>query len=94
MPAAKRKRSKAMCVAVPNPASAQTILRGFARAAPTNSAMVRYFSGCVTRTTGRVATMATGRSSSGLTPAGCRRPTVQPEVTIMITWPSAGESAT
>src|SRR5258706_1281438 len=95
MPAAKRKRSKAMCVALPMPASAHTILPGLSFAAPTNSLMVLYFSGWVTSTVGIVATAATGCSSSGFITFGLRSgETVNAEAYIMIRCPSGAESAT
>src|SRR5690242_18872908 len=95
MPAEKRKRSKAMCVALPMPASVHTILPGFAFAAETKSLMVLYFSGCATSAVGIVATVATGCSSLVFSTSGCSSgDTVKADAYIMMRWPSGSDWAT
>src|SRR4051812_31031226 len=93
-PAAKRKRSSAMCVALPTPAVAHASLPGAAFAAATKSCSVLYLPGGVISTVGIVATVATGASSFGSRPGLISGETVKAEAYIMIVCPSGSWPAT
>src|SRR4051794_3609520 len=93
-PAAKRKRSSAICVALPTPAVAHASLPGAAFAAATKSCTVLYLPGGVISTVGIVATVATGASSFGSRPGLMSGDTVKAEAYIMIVCPSGSWPAT